>query len=217
MKKFIVTILAIVALFVSASPAVADSYGGPSETKDILIDKRVGVPYNSQGETRVEYIDNVSTDRHTYRPHDVVFFELRVKNTSTVRLHDVKITDFGPEYFTMFENPGDVLNNILNLDAGDFGPGEEKAFVIRGRIFHNDSVPTGTTCIVNRVRAESEGVADEDTAQFCFHKGTSPVTKGGVPAPVPETIPSTGATDSLAILSLASMLGYAGLRLRKNS
>jgi hypothetical protein len=221
MSKIMTIFIALVALFLSVAgavqPVMAGPYDGPDVRKDILIDKRVGIPHGSNGNISYEYVDNVSTDTYTYQPHEVVFFELRVRNTSNVDLIDVKISDFGPQYFELFENPGVLVDNqqILNLDAGDFEPNEEKVFVIRGRIFNSDNVPTGTTCITNRARAGAGSVADEDTAQFCFHKGETRVTKGGTtPVVTTETIPSTGPEHGLMIMGLASVLGYIGLRLR---
>lgn len=219
MKKIIVAFIALIAFLLSAQVAHADTYGspydGPTESKDILIDKLVGVPYETKGGVvNQEYIDNVSTDRYTYSPFQVVYFSLRVKNTSNVDLINVVVRDFAPDYVTLFENPGTVDGNTLSLNAGDFAPGEEKTFIIRGRINHENDVPTGTTCVTNVARAEGDGVADEDTARFCFHKGATQ-TKGGITET--ETIPSTGAEHGMLIMTLSTVVGAFGLKLRKLS
>jgi uncharacterized repeat protein (TIGR01451 family) len=217
----ITMVLALIALFLSASAAVnpvfAGQYDGPHENKSILIDKRVGIPHQSKGQVTYEFVDNISTDRYTFKPSDVVFFEIRIKNTSNVALIGVKLSDFEPQYFELFENPGVLINNkdILSIEAGDFAAGEEKVFTVRGRIMNSGNVPSGTTCIINRARAEASNVSDEDTAQFCFNKPTDKVTsQKGAPVKV-ETIPSTGPEHGLMIMGLASALGYAGTRLKK--
>lgn len=221
MIKKTTTVLALIALFLSVTaagnPVFAGQYDGPHENKTISIDKRVGIPHQSKGQVTYEYVDNVSTDRYTFKPSDEVFFEIRVKNTSNVALIGVKLSDFEPQYFELFENPGVLINNkdILSIEAGDFAAGEEKVFTVRGRIMNSGDVPSGTTCIINRARAEVSNVSDEDTAQFCFNKPTedAPVRKETVVKV--ETIPSTGPEHGLMIMGLASVLGYAGTRLKK--
>lgn len=214
MMKKILTLLAFTALFLSAgsvvAPAFAGPYDSPSVTKNILIDKRVGLPHNSKGNTTYTFVDNISADTYAFNPSDIVFFELHVKNTSNVALTDVEVTDFGPIHFDIYENPGVKVDgeNTIKIKAGDFAAGEEKVFSVRGRIHNTDKVSLGTTCIVNRARAAAGSVSDEDTAQFCFKKGMTTTTKV-------ETIPSTGPEHTLMIMGLASVLGYVGTRLKK--
>lgn len=203
------TLAVFLCLSFGAGSVMADQYGpygGPEEQKEILIDKMVGMPIDVKGGTSVQYVDNIAADDYLFSSNEAVYFRLLVRNTSDVRLEDVVISDFAPDYFGLIENPGDVEGDVLTLNAGDFEPNEEKVFIIRGRV--DTSIPAGTTCVTNRARAESGDVADEDTSQFCIQ------SEGGIEIP-PETIPEAGAAEGVLISSLAAAVGYLGMRIRR--
>lgn len=202
-------------LSLGASSAYADPYQPTTPSKEILIDKMVGKPVTDKGTVDYDYVDNLTSNDHTFKPGDIVYFRLRVKNTSQAKLTDVVVKDFEPSYFTLSNDHGTVSSETLSINAGNFEPGEEKVYIIRGRIDNNDSVPTGTTCVTNKARAEDDGISDEDTAQFCINKST--VKGETTTVPVPTTIPSTGAEDGLLILVSALGLAAAGFKLHKTS
>lgn len=219
---FIAFMAIVMGTMLAQKPVMAGSYDGPDIRKDITIDKRVALPNGDH----VTYVDNISSGTYTFRPDNTVWFELRIKNTSNVDLINVKVADFGPQYFQLLEEGGILIDgqNILNIEAGDFKAGEEKVFIVKGRINNKNAVPNGVTCITNRARAGAGGVADEDTAQFCFSKNEptpTPVTvvrtKGSGTVTKTVTIPSTGPEHTFTVVVISTILGYIGLKLKNRA
>lgn len=205
-------------LSLGASRAYADPYQPTTPSKDILIDKMVGKPVSDKGTVTYDYVDNLTAQDHTFKPGDVVYFRLRVKNTSQATLTDVVVKDFEPSYFTLSNDPGTVSSETLSINAGNFEPGEEKVYIIQGRIDNTESTPTGTTCVTNKARAEDDGIVDEDTAQFCFNETSTSTTKGTTTTvTVPTEVPSTGAEDGLLIVASAFGLAVLGFRLYRTA
>ncbi len=202
-------------LSIGASSAYADPYQPTTPSKEILIDKMVGKPVSDKGTVDYDYVDNLTSNDHTFKPGDIVYFRLRVKNTSQAKLTDVVVKDFEPSYFTLYNDHGTVSSETLSINAGNFEPGEEKVYIIRGRIDSTDSIPTGTTCVTNKARAEDDGASDEDTAQFCINKGT--VKGETTTVPVPKQVPATGAEDGLMIVLASLGLAAVGFKLNKSA
>jgi len=208
-------LLASLLLSAHAFSAYADTYVPTQPTKEILIDKMVGRPVTtSNGTTDYEFVDNLTSNDYAFKSAQVIFFRLRVKNTSQAKLTSVTVKDFKPSYTNLIDDPGIVTNGILVINAGDFEPGEEKVYIIRGRVDNNpDNIPFGTTCVSNTARAEEASVSDEDTAQFCIRKPAGEVKGAEVPAP--GKIPATGAQDTFLVVIGALGFAFAGLKLRK--
>lgn len=215
--KRLTSLLTVIAMFLMiALPVSADQYGpydSPKESVDISVDKMIGVPHSTKGGTTdYTYVDNLSTNDYRFGPQDVVYFRIIVKNTADKTLNNVVLNDVGPDYVQMLENPGTVHGNMLKIEVGTLNAGEEKEYIVKGRVAHHDNLPTdkGVVCVTNKARAGNADAGDEDNAQFCIEKSVSK-TKGGVPAQVPEA----GAAEGLMIMGAAAMLAGAGFRLRK--
>ncbi|MFQ5452194.1 MAG: hypothetical protein ACE5DQ_01390 [Candidatus Paceibacterota bacterium] len=199
-------------LVTSVAHAQYGPYEGPKPSFDILVDKLVSLPRETKGGKVVfDFVDNLGPDDHKYGARDFIFFKVIVRNTSTQKIENVVIKDTVPNFVDLFDDPGtfDQNTRVYTIQVGDLAAGEQKEYVLRGRIVEKDrlSVNTRITCLTNFVRAEDGGVADEDTAQFCVEK---PDEAEGV-----TTIPSAGAEHTIAILGIALIVGMFGLRLRR--
>lgn len=206
-STYVITALLIALISASSAfvmPAFAGSYDSPKYNRSITVDKKVAMPTTTKGGTTNTYYDNISASTYTFTPGQDVSFEIKVRNTSEVALTHVIVKDFGPQYLFLKAIPGtlDEGSNTLTIEAGDMAINEEKTFTVHARIKPAGQLPTGTTCMTNKAHASADGVADEDTSSLCVKHGTA------------ETIPTTGPEQGLAMLGLASIMGYIGLRLR---
>lgn len=187
-------------------------YGGPEPSLSILIDKMVGKPSVTKGGSiDQDYVDNLSPSDPRFSAEQEVFFKIKVKNTSDVKLKDVTVKDFLPDFVDFKEGPGDFDKDsqTLTIDAGDFEIDEEKLFFIKVKVVEQDELPAdqGILCLVNKAQGFDGGVSDEDTAQFCIEKEVLGVT----------AVPSAGPELGLALLiGQFSTLGV-GLLLKRTS
>lgn len=211
MKKLIIAsiVLAIAVLFTSATIAQAGQYDGPTPMPSIDVDKMIAVPTGEKGSTDYVYRDNVSSNDYLFAPGAFVWYRVKVKNTSGRVLNDVTIRDYAPDYITLYENPGNYDGRDIVINVGTLQSNEEKEYTLKARISDQANFPADSSlvCPVNRVRAYNGETSDEDTAQLC----------AGRQVPGVKHVPQAGAEDGLLIMTVASALGYVGLKLRKIS
>lgn len=225
MRKLVLFLLVIMALFSGTTSAFAQygPYQGPQPSYAILVDKLVGVPTTQGSETVYSYVDNLGTSDFKFRADNIIFFKIKVKNTSNVTLDNVVIKDTAPSYVTLFDNPGtfDSITHVLTINVGSLGVNEEKEYIVRGKVVSSDSLPAdaGIVCVVNKATASNDKVSDEDNAQLCIEKPsetkTATTTVLGTSVPPVTKIPSTGPEGGLLVLSFSGAVGYLGLKLRK--
>lgn len=192
MKKLFVFILFFILYFLPFVFAFAQygPYGPGGKPLTILIDKKIGKP---TGETKgglpmVEYVDNLTVSDYKFQPNQEIYFQLTVKNTSTVSLTDVTVKDYLPAYLEPIEGPGtyDSNSKTITISAGDFSPNQEKVYRLKMKIFPQERLPAdkGLFCLVNKADASNNGVYDDDTAQFCIEKQVVAAQK--IPSAGPE-------------------------------
>lgn len=211
MKKILISLSFFVMLFlVTSVPSFAQygqygQYGQTTPSQSIFIDKQVGRPVGvtKGGVTEVEYVDNLTISDTRFKPGAEVDFKIRVKNTSTVTLNSVTVTDTVPAYIEPIEGPGtyNASTRVITFNAGSFAPNEEKVYFLKTQLYGQDKLPSdkGLMCITNYAKAYNDNVSDDDTAQFCIEKeviGVKQAPKAG-----PE----------LNFLVLASQMGLLGI------
>lgn len=181
-----------------AAPAMA-SYPIPEEpSKQILVNKFVYNPANSK------FVDNLGVDQHLFLPDQEVLFRVEVKNTGSIDLNNVKVSDKLPSQVSFVKGPGTVdANNVLSFTIDKLTPGETKTFDIKAKINAADKIAVNTTCPVNLVEAKVDNIMDQDTASFCIQKKILGVTK---------ELPKTGVDTASGALLISSIgLGFATL------
>lgn len=215
MKKLILT-AALFSLLLVAPIAHADSgqygqYGPGTPSQSILIDKTVGkgTSQTKGGTTDVTYVDNFSASDPRFKPEEMVFFRLKVKNTSGDKLTNVTVKDFLPSYIEPVEGPGtyDSTNRVITYSAGDFAAGEEKTFYLKMQVTKQANLPAdrGIMCVVNKAQAYNDKANDDDSSQFCIEK-----TVQGV-----STVPSTGPELGLILMGANALMFATGIFLKK--
>lgn len=210
MKKLIGIFATIFSLVILMSkPALAQQYGQygqygqPAPSQQILVEKLVSAPGSTKG-GQVNFVDNLSPSDARFVPGDTILFKLKVKNTSDTKLTNVVVEDFLPSSI-------DLTEGSASIKVGDLAAGEEKEFTLKARAKDQAKLPAdrGLICEVNRVRATSNGVSDEDTAQFCIEKQVTPVKQ------VPQAGPEAGVILlGFNLLSLGTGLALSKYRKR---
>jgi uncharacterized repeat protein (TIGR01451 family) len=211
MKKILsvlITVLAFLAVVPSTSFAQYGQYGQPAPVESILVDKQVSKPVTKSkgGVVQYEYVDNLTPSDVRFQPGMDIYFRVKVKNTSTLTLNNVMVTDKVPFYLNPIEGPGTYNENtrVISFNAGTFNPNEEKMFYFKMQWFAQGLLPAdrGLMCVSNYARAYTNNASDDDTAQACVEKqvvGVKQAPKAG-----PE----------MNILLIAGQLGMLGIGIK---
>src|SRR3989344_5257913 len=99
MKNTITLLVLVVSFFALVSSVKADcggQYNQPCQAYSILVDKMVGKPGGSNDANSYNYVDNLGLSDPRFNPDQVVFFKVKVKNTSTTKLVSVDVRDTVP-------------------------------------------------------------------------------------------------------------------------
>lgn len=221
MKKLIsfslAILLATIGYLMIAKTTFADcvgqygQYGQPCPSYAIVVDKMVGKPGTSQDANSYQYVDNLSVSDPRFSPDQVVFFKIKIKNTSTTKLVGMEVKDTVPSYLDPMEGPGSYnsTNREITWNAGDFEVDQEKVFYMKMKVLPQANLPAdkGLFCVTNFVKATSSNAYDDDTAQLCIEKQ---VAAG-------KTVPSAGPEFGILLLA-GNILGAGiGLKLRKRA
>jgi len=207
----LITLLLIVFITISKTVYAGErsgqygQYGGSTPSYSIVIDKMVAEPSATKGGQQ-KYVDNLSPSDPRFKPQDLVNFRIKVKNTSSTTLKDVKIIDTLPSYVIAIEGPGpyDPKTHSISYVYSEIKPQEEKISYITVKIKNQEELPAdkGLMCQLNKVVAEAQNVKDEDTAQYCLEKQV--VTSDGKP---PVKTPDAGAELYILLGGALSALG----------
>ncbi len=214
MKKFIfsLVVLILLTLYVPRYTLFVYSqygqYGGETPSYSIIVDKMVGKPGTSNDPRSYEYVDNLSVSDPRFKPNQLVFFKIKIKNTSSTKIVGMEVRDTVPQYLDPLEGPGTFNSQTREIvwNAGDFEVDEEKIFYIKMKVLPQASLPAdrGLFCVVNFVKATSANAYDDDRAQLCIEKQVTA-----------SKVPSAGPEMGLFLLG-GNILGVAfGIRLRK--
>ncbi len=217
MKKlfaFLVVVFSFLAITVSASADCIGQYGQygqPCPSFAIVVDKMVGMPGTSQDATSYQYVDNLSVSDPRFKPDQVVFFKVKIKNTSTTKLVGMEVKDTVPSYLDPMEGPGsfDSASRTITWNAGDFEVDEEKVFYLKMKVMTQANLPSdkGLFCVSNFVKASSANAYDDDTAALCIEKQVS----------APPKVPSAGPELGVLLFSGEIALLGAGIYLKKKA
>ncbi|OQY68252.1 hypothetical protein B6D29_01010 [Microgenomates bacterium UTCPR1] len=194
MKKYFLAILLVLGSMFFVPQVSADcvgqygQYGSPCQSYSIVVDKMVGKPGTSNDYNSYEYVDNLSVSDPRFKPDQVVFFKVKIKNTSTTKLSGMEVRDTVPAYLEPLEGPGDYNSATREVvwNAGDFDVDQEKSFYLKMKVSPQASLPSdkGLFCITNFVKASSANAYDDDRSQLCIEKQVVSAKK--VPSAGPE-------------------------------
>ncbi len=219
MKKAFLAVSLILFSFCLARPVFAavrceTQYGGNEvcvTTGQLQINKEV---YNPNGSVKT-YVDNIySTNVDSKYGYDfksgiiidgepeVISFKLTIKNIGDDTLHNVNVVDTLPPFlFFTGKTP-----STFHFDT--FNPGTTEVRFVEARVVSESQLKNSSDCDVNTVTATSDkNENDKDTAHLCVTKKVLGVS----------TLPKTGPSNSVLILSLSAVAGLVGIGLIKFS
>jgi uncharacterized repeat protein (TIGR01451 family) len=197
--SMVMVIAALAVLFLSFKPILArgESYSNDNR-KELSIDKQLRSVSDSK------YVDNIASSTRVFYQNDLIEFKIRVENTGTGVLKNIKVTDNLPPFLTLIFFPGtyDKTNNKVDWTIDQLNAGDSQEFLIRAKIDNAKEVKTLTKeTNVSTVRVDELG--DKDDASYFIAAG------GGV------SIPNTGDPSLLIKTGIVVTLGLTGFALRK--
>jgi len=220
MKKLLTFLLlatSYLLLTVNVNAQQYGQYGPVTPSQYILIDKMVSKPNQSHTNySDYEFVDNLSPSDSRFSAGNEVFFRLKVKNTSTIKIYNVTVKDFIPYYLEPISGPGNYDGNsrTITFNAGDFEADEEKIYFLKMQIFNQDRLPSdkGLFCLTNNAEARNDHAYDNDSSQLCIEKQVA-----GVPGTTTyiATSPKAGPEMGIALLGVETALIGLGLYLKK--
>lgn len=215
MKKLIFVFLFVFwSLFLVSSvkaQSCGGQYGSSCYSYAIVVDKMVGMPGTSNDATSYNYVDNLSVSDPRFKPDQIVFFKIKIKNTSTTKIAGMEVRDTVPSYLDPLEGPGSLNSTTREIiwNAGDFKVDQEKVFYMKMKVLPQANLPAdkGLFCVINFVKATSANAYDDDTAQLCIEKQ---VVAG-------KTVPSAGPEFGILLLASNILGAGIGIKLRKKN
>lgn len=183
-------------------------YGGATPAQSIVVDKKVASGTMTKGGV-TNYVDNFSPADPRFNPGAKVYFQVKVKNTSNTKVTNVMVKDVVPAYVEPVEGPGayDPKTRTITYTLPELNPGQEDVKYFLMQVVAQDKLPAdkGLMCTTNRAEAQSGGMKDDDTAQFCIEKVVTNV----------QQAPAAGPEFGLAVVALQAAGLGAGMYLRK--
>lgn len=189
--------------------------------ESLLVDKQIAVPGTDANRgvvTSRDLVDNLTADDPHFRSGEQVISRIRIKNTSSVALRDIILSDALPDILDPESGPGryDVDSHTITYTIDELGPQEEQSYDIVARVL--PTAQAGIFCTHNTATVDNGRVSDQDTSQFCIEgerEVQEVVVVSPTQAPQVRTVPRTG--PGLGLLLLAgNILGLGtGIYLKK--
>jgi len=205
-NKLLITVLTVFSLFTLFSPVVvkADSYSDTDNRKTLSIDKTLRPLSWSY------YVDNISSSDHVFYNGKLIEFKIKVTNTGTTNLRNIKVSDNLPPFLKLIFFPGSYnsTDNKIEWTIYELNAGHSQEFLIRARIDKASEVYT-LAKETNVAIANVDGITEKDDAIYYIKNGT---TSNAVSTVI---LPETGNIG--LVLETIGAIGVAisGLALRK--
>jgi len=197
---FLATTLALLLLGASVNPArvMADSYSTEDNRKTLSIDKKLRSIHSS------EYVDNISSSTKVFVQGDIVEFKIKVTNTGTTKMKNIKVTDELPPFLKLIFFPGTYNSTDKKIEwtIDELNAGNSQDFLVRAQINDANEVKT-LAKETNVAKASVDGINEKDDATYYIG------TKSGV------IVPETGSMDLVFQTIGVITAGISGLALRK--
>ena len=183
--------------------AKADSYSNDDNRKTLSIDKKLR-PLSWS-----EYVDNISSSRKVFYQNDVIEFKIKVTNTGTTNMKNIKVTDNLPSFLKLIFFPGSYnsTDNKIEWTIDELNAGNSQEFLVRAKIDKATEINT-LTKETNVAIASVDGITENDDAIY-YLGGKTSTTKGEI------IVPETGSMDLVIQTVSVISLGLSGFALRK--
>ena len=204
-NKLLTAVLAAISLFVVLKPVsvMADSYSSDDNRKTLSIDKKI------RSLNWDYYVDNISNTKKVFYNGELVEFKIKVTNTGTTNMKNIKVTDKLPSFLKLVFFPGtyNSTDNKIEWTINELNAGHSQEFLIRAKIDKATEVKT-LTKETNVALASVDEINEKDDAIYYIKSGTSSAIST-------VALPETGSI-SLVLETIGAVgVGISGLALRK--
>jgi len=181
----------------------ADSYSNDDNRKTLSIDKKIRSLNWSY------FIDNISTNKKVFKNGELIEFKIKVTNTGTTNMKNIKVVDTLPPFLKLVFFPGsyDTTNNKIQWTIDELNAGNSQEFLVRAKIDKANEVNT-LTKETNVALASVDEINEKDDATYYIGKG-SVATESAVV--LPETGSLALVFETIGVVGV----GLSGLALRK--
>jgi uncharacterized repeat protein (TIGR01451 family) len=197
---FLAATLALLVVGSSLNPTKvkADSYSSEDNRKTLSIDKKLRSIFSS------EYVDNISSSTKVFAQGEIVEFKIKVTNTGTTRMKNIKVTDELPPFLKLIFFPGtyNSTDNKIEWTIDELNAGNSQEFLVRAKIDKAENVKT-LAKETNVAKASVDGINEKDDATYYIG------TRSGVI--VPETGNPALVLETIGVITA----GISGLALRR--
>lgn len=168
-----VVLLAFASLIVAPKKSMAQYYGGPDSNVQLVLDKKVRWVPNG------ESMDNIDKTVKVFYGKDMIEYSVLIRNSGNTSLKNIEIRDYLPENISLIFYPGsfDVNKREISWKIEKLEPGEEKTYLIRGKI--DEMASLGSNVVLqrtNKAEAKTDSLADSDTASYFIGGAAIPDT-----------------------------------------
>jgi len=181
----------------------ADSYSNNDNRKTLSIDKKIrSLNWNY-------YIDNISTNKKVFRNGELIEFKIKVTNTGTTNMKNIKVTDNLPPFLKLVFFPGtyNSTDNKIEWTIDELNAGNSQEFLVRAKIDKATEVKT-LAKETNVALASVDGINEKDDAIYYIKNGTASVEST---VELPETGSIALVLETIGVIGA----GISGLALRK--
>ena len=204
-NKILIAVLSVllVGSIFKPSAVKADSYSNNDNRKTLSIDKKIrSLNWNY-------YVDNISSAKKVFRNEEIVEFKIKVTNTGTTNMKNIKVTDKLPPFLKLVFFPGtfNSTDNKIEWTIDELNAGHSQEFLIRAKIDKANEVKT-LTKETNVALATVDEINEKDDAIYYIKNGTAS-------AESTVELPETGSIALVLETIGAIGAGISGLALRK--
>ena len=174
LKNYFKTLMILVAVLVlKPQVALAQYYGGTNETAQLVLDKKIRSLPNG------ESMDNIDKSVKVFFEDDMIDYSIMIRNSGNTILNNIELKDYMPAYISLFFYPGeyDSGNRLISWKIDQMNPGEEKTYLIRGKIDETATLDANAIVqMTNKAEARTDKVSDSDTASYFIGGALIPET-----------------------------------------
>ena len=204
-NKILIAVLSVLLVGSAFKPVMvkADSYSNNDNRKTLSIDKKIrSLNWNY-------YVDNISSAKKVFHNEEIVEFKIKVTNTGTTNMKNIKVTDKLPPFLKLVFFPGtfNSTDNKIEWTIDELNAGHSQEFLIRAKIDKANEVKT-LTKETNVALATVDEINEKDDAIYYIKNGTAS-------AESTVELPETGSIALVLETIGAIGAGISGLALRK--
>ncbi len=206
-NKLLIAVLTVFSLFIlNPISAKADSYSNDDNRKTLSIDKKIR-PFSWS-----HYVDNISSNTKVFYDGEIIEFKIKVTNTGTTNMKNIKVSDNLPPFLKLIFFPGtyNSTDNKIEWTINELNAGHSQEFLIRARIDKANEVYT-LTKETNVAVASVDEITEKDDAIYYIKAGQVST----VEPPKTVVLPETGSM-SLVLETIGAIgVGLSGFALRR--